>query len=336
MPVRPPSLDDRNFDDLVEELIARIPAHTPEWTNPRQGDPGRTLIELFAWLTDTLLYRVNLIPERQRLAFLRLLGVGMRPAIPARGFVSLFFDDEKEKGALYLRPQAIVKGPVPFETRSEVTVLPVAAEAYAKRKLAPYEESKYASLVLDLKRVYRVTGTPKPYVTTPVFPGGMPETNGFDQVRDTVDGCLWFALLAAKPELVEDVRATLGSGSDGRQQLLNVGVVPTIRVHDLFEEIGPRARIPHVWEVSGNGTETAPEYFQLEPVSDGTSGLTQQGVLRLALPAASTLGAPSNDPTKLLEAGVGDFPPRLDDTDKAARLVTWLRLRPSTVLSSLS
>ncbi|MEY4753078.1 MAG: hypothetical protein RJA44_753, partial [Pseudomonadota bacterium] len=85
MPIQPPSLDDRRFDDLVEELIARIPAHTPEWTHPRQGDPGRTLIELFAWLADTLLYRANLVPERQRLVFLKLLGLGLKPARPARG-----------------------------------------------------------------------------------------------------------------------------------------------------------------------------------------------------------------------------------------------------------
>ena len=43
MPIRPPALDDRSFDDLVTDLVRRIPAHTPEWTNPREGDPGRTL-----------------------------------------------------------------------------------------------------------------------------------------------------------------------------------------------------------------------------------------------------------------------------------------------------
>ena len=83
MPIRPPVLDDRSYDDLVEELLARIPAHTPDWTHPRPGDPGRTVVELFAWLADTLLYRVNLIPERQRLAFLRLLGLEPRPAVAA-------------------------------------------------------------------------------------------------------------------------------------------------------------------------------------------------------------------------------------------------------------
>ena len=64
MPIRPPALDDRSFDDLVADLVRRIPAHTPEWTDPRVGDPGRTLIDLFAWLGDTILYRANLIPVR--------------------------------------------------------------------------------------------------------------------------------------------------------------------------------------------------------------------------------------------------------------------------------
>jgi hypothetical protein len=51
------------------------------------------LIDLFAWLSDTILYRANLIPERQRLAFLRLLGAGMHPAVPACGLLQLLIDD---------------------------------------------------------------------------------------------------------------------------------------------------------------------------------------------------------------------------------------------------
>src|SRR5438128_6600741 len=109
MPIRPPALDDRRFQDLVDEVLRRIPAHTPEWTNPRLGDPGRTLVELFAWLTDTLLYRANLIPERQRLAFLRLLGVHMRPAVPARGLICLSIDDAKVTSAVSLQPAATAR-----------------------------------------------------------------------------------------------------------------------------------------------------------------------------------------------------------------------------------
>ena len=128
MPILPPRLDDRGFDDLLEDLLARIPAHTPEWTNPRLGDPGRTLLELFAWLGDALLYRVNLIPERQRLVFLKLLGQGLRPARPATGIVSLAFAQATELAGVTLAAGARVKAPVPFETLSETTLLPVSAD----------------------------------------------------------------------------------------------------------------------------------------------------------------------------------------------------------------
>src|ERR1700729_4197567 len=92
MPLIPPALDDRSYDDLVQDMLDNIPAHTPEWTNPQPGDPGRTLIELFGWLADTILYRANLIPERQRIAFLHLLGQSMQPAAAAKGLVSLSLD----------------------------------------------------------------------------------------------------------------------------------------------------------------------------------------------------------------------------------------------------
>src|SRR3954468_18656530 len=119
MPIVPPRLDDRSFPDLVEELLARIPAHTPEWTNARVGDPGRTMIELFAWLADTILYRANLIPERQRLAFLRLLGMPLQAAVPATSLVSVRFDDDLTDPVTLGTPASIA-GPAPFETLAEV------------------------------------------------------------------------------------------------------------------------------------------------------------------------------------------------------------------------
>src|SRR5436190_18731892 len=125
MSFRPPRLDDRSYDDLVNELVARIPAHTPEWTNPRPGDPGRTLIELFAWLGDALLYRANLIPERQRLVFLKLLGLQIRPAVAARGIVTVAFNADGLPSPVTLRSAARVSGPPTFETRGELTVLPI-------------------------------------------------------------------------------------------------------------------------------------------------------------------------------------------------------------------
>ncbi len=337
MPLVPPTLDDRRFPDLVEDLVRRIPAHTPEWTNPRLGDPGFTLIELFAWLTDTLLYRANLVPERQRLAFLRLAGVPMRAAAAARGLVSVGFADASTR-ALQVEPLATLKGPVPFETRAELTVLPLAVQAYVKRGLSPDEETQKTALLQDLARVYGIRGKPRAYMTMPVFPGGAADPTGFDMVAGTVDGMLWLALLAAKPELVEDVRAGLAAPAEGTQPLLNVGIVPSLELPDELAPVGPRQRIPHVWEMTAvrmPGGREVVEYHALDIVDDTTAGLTQRGVLRLALPESAFIRAPSNDPRLVLDAGVGARPPRIDQPDVAARLVSWLRLRPTTRLHSL-
>src|SRR5215813_2108335 len=89
MPLQIPSIDDRRYQDLLNEALARIPIHNPEWTNFNRSDPGVTLLELFAFLTESLLYRTNQIPERNRLAFLSLLGIPLQPATPARGVVTL-------------------------------------------------------------------------------------------------------------------------------------------------------------------------------------------------------------------------------------------------------
>lgn len=329
MPIRPPALDDRGFDDLVAELTARIPAHTPEWTHPRPGDPGMTLVELFAWLADTILYRANLIPERQRLAFLRLLGMPMRAAQPARGLISVTIDARDSAPVVKLPPFSGISKPLAFETLDELTVLPVTAQAYYKRRLDAAEQKQFAQLLPDLGQVYELSGTPVGYVTTPVFIDNAAEARGFDLVGEALDQCLWLALLAPKAELVDAARAALGADSEGRRQLLNVGIAPALTVPALFEDIGPRARLPHLWEVS-TGREDGGEadYLTLEVIEDRSAGLTQNGVQRLLLPGAGDIGVPANDVRVQLKAGVGDRPPRIDDPATAERLVTWLRLRP--------
>lgn len=76
MPLDLPNLDDRRFADLIEEALAMIPAHAPEWTNHNPSDPGITLIELFASMTEMLLFRLNRVTPENVLSFLRLLNGG--------------------------------------------------------------------------------------------------------------------------------------------------------------------------------------------------------------------------------------------------------------------
>jgi hypothetical protein len=73
MPLQLPNLDDRTYTDLMAEALALIPTQAPEWTNHNPSDPGITLIELFAFLTEMLLYRQNRITDDSVRMFLRLL-----------------------------------------------------------------------------------------------------------------------------------------------------------------------------------------------------------------------------------------------------------------------
>ena len=80
MPLPLPNLDDRKYKDLIAEGLALIPTHAPEWTNHNPSDPGIALVELFAHLTEILIYRVNRITPANLLSFLKLLnGSGWRP-----------------------------------------------------------------------------------------------------------------------------------------------------------------------------------------------------------------------------------------------------------------
>jgi len=83
MPLAIPVLDDRRFQDLVEEARALIPTYAPGWTNHNPSDPGITLIELFAHLAESLIYRLDQVPPESICAFLKLLdGVDRKPETP--------------------------------------------------------------------------------------------------------------------------------------------------------------------------------------------------------------------------------------------------------------
>ncbi|HLP90630.1 MAG TPA: putative baseplate assembly protein [Nostocaceae cyanobacterium] len=85
-----PNLDDRTFQDLVEECILRIPRYCPEWTNYNPSDPGITMIELFAWLTDQMLARFNQVPLRNYITFLEMLGIRLQAPAPAVADITFY------------------------------------------------------------------------------------------------------------------------------------------------------------------------------------------------------------------------------------------------------
>ncbi len=113
------NLDDRAFDDLVEECIMRIPRYCPEWTDHNLSDPGITLIELFAWLTDQMLLRFNQVPRKNYVAFLELLGIRLQPPAPARTELTFYLSAALPEA--YTIPAGLEASTIRTETTEAIT-----------------------------------------------------------------------------------------------------------------------------------------------------------------------------------------------------------------------
>jgi predicted phage baseplate assembly protein len=85
-----PNLDDRRFQDLVDDAKRLVQQRCPGWTDHNVHDPGVTLIETFAYMTDQLLYRLNRVPDRVYVKFLEMIGVRLFPPTAARAGVTFW------------------------------------------------------------------------------------------------------------------------------------------------------------------------------------------------------------------------------------------------------
>lgn len=133
MSLQAPKLDTRTFNDLVKEARDRIPRFTPDWTNLNDADPGMTLVKLQAWLTETLLYEVNRLPELNYIKFLQLLNV--TPTAAKAATTELQFKlkklDASDDPLTFFIPKNTqiqaddpdLETPVIFETESTLTAL---------------------------------------------------------------------------------------------------------------------------------------------------------------------------------------------------------------------
>jgi hypothetical protein len=89
MPLPLPNLDDRRWPDLVEEGRALVPRYAPRWTDHNFSDPGITLMEMLAWMTESSVYALNRTTARHHLKFLSLLGFAPEGPQPAQAMLTL-------------------------------------------------------------------------------------------------------------------------------------------------------------------------------------------------------------------------------------------------------
>lgn len=322
MPLPNPILDDRSYQQLRDELVRRIPVYTEEWTDHNASDPGITLIELFSFLGENLLFRFNQLPESTKLAFLRLLQIPLRPASPARALVTM--TTEEPEGLLVPLGLETKAGSLSFETQTEVHVWPISCVAAGRIQSAPPDQQEepevyeFALRALDAIGPLDANQLPVYYKTEVTSRDGNGLPVDFDA---TVDGQLWIGILAEKGadlHLLGDALVNLG--------FVPAPLAPTLDQIDACPGVGTLAKRPAVeWQISTGKLDTnqQPEYLKVTVEGDTTWGLTQEGVVRLRLPRKSAdFGTfVIADPDQV---GSGDLPPMLDD-ETAAKVLFWLR-----------
>lgn len=334
MPITPPAIDNRRFAQLVEDTLARASVHTPEWTNFNQSDPGVTLVQLFSFLTENLLYRANLVPERNYLKFLQLLRIPLAPASAAQGLVA--FANERGAARTETLPGdlEVRAGAVPFRTQLGLDVLPVEARVYFKRRI----DAPSAELLDYYRLLYASYQQPFPsdvqlYETVALDPKVVDSVD----LNATSDRALWIGLFARRNDVPgtgsdpwKDIRDELGG------RTLTLGIVPALDAvsAQLLPAGQAQARSLLRFDVPSVSADLrlprdasdrpAPSWRRLEPRTE-VDLLSVPGVVQLSLPEASQLNMWQDvDP---LEGGVGDMPPTLDDAALGGRLITWLRVR---------
>ncbi len=79
-----PTIDERNMEQLIEQIKRLAPAYTPEWRfRPDDPDPGTALSLMFAHLLAGNIERLNQVPSKSFLAFLNRFHVELAQARPA-------------------------------------------------------------------------------------------------------------------------------------------------------------------------------------------------------------------------------------------------------------
>jgi len=277
-----PKLDDRTFNDIVEEAISMIPRYAPEWTNHNPSDPGITLIELAAWMTDLLLFRLNQVPEKNYVAFLNLLGIKLRPPRAARALLQFKVVEGSGKQKVprttqVSTPQAGEDQTVTFETTTDLIVTEVKLDKVFSYYDDTYSDnSRFLDGATDAGTGFEVFGGAQRverflYLSDPRFAGvgeasvlrvylGTPERGGRDLARllewEAWTGARWQEMRQAPIEVDRGEVAFYGP----------LALTPTTVHH--VEGLWIRARLAEVPEKSED-TEVDTIRARVEVVGEG-------------------------------------------------------------------
>ncbi len=132
MPIESPNLDDLRFQTVRDLLIRQIPIVAPEWTDHNDSDPGVALIQLFSYLAEQVGFRLNRVPDKNYVEFLKLIGITLRPAEAAKTLLQFILAKPETTDGFLITKGTQVKaksgggtaGPPTFETDADLDAVP--------------------------------------------------------------------------------------------------------------------------------------------------------------------------------------------------------------------
>lgn len=172
MSLHTPKLDDRTFQQIVDEAKKRIPHYTKEWTDHNVSDPGVTLIELFAWMTETILYRLNQVPDLHMIRFMELLGIRLLEPVPASAPVTFWLSAPQPNavvipaGTEVASTQTETRSSIVFTTNADLRISPPQLTQVVTRLTGSdgqkrYQEINVRRLAAGFEGVDVFTSTPQ-------------------------------------------------------------------------------------------------------------------------------------------------------------------------------
>jgi len=131
----PPEIDPRTTTQLFGRLRAMVPHYTREWPAKDDNDPGVGLLQIFSFLADGVIQRLNRAPERNFLCFLEMLGIRLLPetpaSVPVRFLVATGATEPilVRKGTQVSAAATAQHPELPFETTKDLQAIPAALSA---------------------------------------------------------------------------------------------------------------------------------------------------------------------------------------------------------------
>ncbi|MBD2847886.1 putative baseplate assembly protein [Paenibacillus sp. IB182496] len=275
-----PNLDDRDFEQIVREARRAIPKWLPEWTDENMHDPGITMLEMFAWISEMQQYYMNRVPAATQLKFLKLLGFA-----PQLG---------SSAGAL-----------VQFGNVSEPLVLPAGTKLKGQDQLYETTLPIRLSPVALQRIIVRTEQEANDYTSTNENAGVSYYAFGSD------------ALQASRMYLALDRELAAGDLLTMAIKLFDDDPVEAAPVKDLHAQVVPSARVS--WKYYGVGTDGKTAWLPVEVLTDETLHMAYSGKLALRVPGEMrpVMVHPANDQGRywicctVEEAGY-ECPPRVE------------------------